>query len=187
MNVLIISGTPKTEGLSCSCTDAVVEGLADAGSSVELIRISDEKLSSCVMCDDGWGDCLKLHTCRFGNDGFTAIQNKFAEADAIVIVTPVYWGDMSEAMKGFFDKFRRCEATRGDQGAIAGKPVLLVVSPGGSGNGMISCLGQLERLCHHLHAKIFDYIGVNRWNREYKLIAIKAAAKAMVASMKTKE
>ena len=187
MKVLIISGTPKTEGLSCSCVNAVYEGLADAGSSVELIRISDEKLSSCVMCDEGWGDCLKLHTCRFGNDGFTNIQKKIAEANAIAIVTPVYWGDMSEAMKGFFDKFRRCEATRGDEGALAGKPVLLVVSPGGSGNGMISCLEQLERLCHHLHAKIFDYIGVNRWNREYKLMSIKAASKAMVSSIKKNE
>lgn len=94
---------------------------------------------------------------------------------------------MSEAMKGFFDKFRRCEATRGDEGALAGKPVLLVVSPGGSGNGIINCLEQLERLYHHLHAKIFDYIGVNRWNREYKLISIKAAAKTMVSSIKTNE
>lgn len=184
MKVLIISGTPKTEGLSCACAEAVNEGLIEAGVSVEMIRISDKKLSNCVMCDDGWGDCLKQHTCRFGGDGFTAIQKKISEADAVAIVTPVCWGDMSEALKAFFDKFRRCEATRGDEGALAGKPVLLIVSPGGSGNGMISCLEQMERLCRHLHAKIFDYIGVNRWNREYKLITIKAAAKAMASSIK---
>jgi len=78
MKVLIISGTPKTEGLSCSCANAVYEGIVEAGSSVELIRISDEKLASCVMCDEGWGDCLKQHTCRFGDDGFTDIQKKIA-------------------------------------------------------------------------------------------------------------
>jgi len=39
MKVLIIPGTPKTEGLSCSCVNAVYEGLADAGSTVELIRM----------------------------------------------------------------------------------------------------------------------------------------------------
>jgi multimeric flavodoxin WrbA len=184
MKILIISGTPKTEGLSCSCVAAVLEGVQDSGASVEVIRLSDGKLSNCAMCEDGWGDCYDKHICRFGNDGFSTIQKKIAEADAVAIVTPVYWGDMTEAMKCFFDRFRRCEAIKGDEGALAGKPVLLVVSPGGSGNGMISCLEQMERLSHHLHAKIFDFIGVNRWNREYKLIAIKAGAKAMVSSLK---
>lgn len=179
MKVLIISGTPKTEGLSCSCVDAVHDGVIESGASVEVIRLCDEKLSNCAMCDEGWGDCRDKHICRFGDDGFSAIQQKIVEANAIAIVTPVYWGDMTEAMKGFFDRFRRCEAIRGDEGALAGKPVLLVVSPGGSGGGMISCLEQIERLSHHLRAKIFDYIGVNRWNQEYKFVAIKAAAKAM--------
>ena len=73
---------------------------------------------------------------------------------------------------------------KGDKGAIAGKPVLLIASPGGSGNGLISCLDQMERLCHHLHANIFDYIGVNRWNRDYKLVAISEAAAAMVHANK---
>lgn len=179
MKVLIISGTPKTEGLSCSCVDAVRDGVLESGASVEVIRLCDEKLSHCVVCDEGWGECRDKHICSFGDDGFSSIQQKIQNANAVAIVTPVYWGDMSETMKSFFDRFRRCEAIRGEEGALAGKSVLLVVSPGGSGNGMISCLQQLERLSQHLHAKIFDFIGVNRWNREYKLVAIKAAAKVM--------
>jgi hypothetical protein len=38
----------------------------------------------------------------------------------------------------------------------------------------------MERLCRHMDAAIFDFIGVNRWNREYKLLAIEQAAAAMV-------
>ena len=182
MKILIISGTPKREGLCSSCVEAAESGIGGAGAACEVIRLCDEKLARCAVCGDGWGTCREEHTCRFGGDGFDAIQRKIAGADAFVLVTPVYWGDMTEAMKAFFDRFRRCEATRGDEGAMAGKPVLLVASPGGSGNGMVSCLEQMERLSHHLRADIFDLIGVTRRNRAYKIPAVAAAAKALVES-----
>jgi multimeric flavodoxin WrbA len=184
MKVLIISGTPKHEGLCCSCVKAACDGVGKSGAECEVIRLCDEKLIRCAVCDDGWGACREEHICRFGGDGFNAIQQKIADADALILITPVYWGDMTEAMKAFFDRFRRCEAIKGDDGAMAGKSVLLVASPGGSGNGMISCLEQMERLSHHLRAKIFDYIGVNRWNQVYKLETISAAAQTMAAATK---
>jgi multimeric flavodoxin WrbA len=183
MKVLIITGTPKSEGLCCSCVKAASEGVGRSGADFEVIRLCDEKLNRCAICDEGWGICREEHICRFGGDGFNAIQQKMADADALILVTPVYWGDITEAMKAFFDRFRRCEAMKGEGGAMAGKPVLLVVSPGGSGNGMISALEQLERLCRHLSAKIFDYIGVNRWNQAYKLVTIGAAAQAMAETL----
>lgn len=181
MRFLIISGTPKREGLCDSCVRAVRDGAETEGVSIEVARVCDRPITRCAMCGDGWGDCLKTHTCRLGDDGFTDLQKKIAFADAIALVTPVYWWEMTEAMKAFFDRFRRCEATRDDKGAMAGKTVLLVASPGGSGNGMLSCLEQMERLCRHLRARIFDYIGVNRWNKDYKLAAIRSAAKAIAS------
>jgi multimeric flavodoxin WrbA len=184
MKIVIVSGTPKREGLCCSCVDAAITGVKRAGVDYEVVRLKDYQLARCEMCGDGWGTCREQHTCIFGADGFTEIQNKLKEADAIILDTPVYWGDMSEAMKAFFDRFRRCEAMQGDNGAIAGKSVLLIASPGGSGNGMISCFEQMERLSHHLRAKIFDYIGVNRWNQEYKLVAITEAVVAMASQVK---
>jgi multimeric flavodoxin WrbA len=181
MKVLIISGTPKREGLAHSCVMRAREGLEGAGGECEIINVCDAKLRVCAVCDDGWGSCLKEHTCRYGDDGFTAIQGKIAAADALVLVTPVYWWDMSEAMKAFFDRYRRCESTKGEGSAMKGKRVLLVASPGGTGNGMVSCFEQMERLCHHLKAEIFDFVGVNRWNKDYKLVTVGAAARALVA------
>ncbi|MDD1750066.1 MAG: flavodoxin family protein [Methanothrix sp.] len=181
MRFLVISGTPKHEGLCDSCVKAVLEGAKSEGVSVEVERVCDKPIARCAMCEDGWGDCQKKHTCRFGEDGFTDLQRRIAQADAVALVTPVYWWEMTESMKAFFDRFRRCEATRGEKGAMAGKTVLLVASPGGSGNGMLSCLEQMERLCRHLRARIFDYIGVNRWNKDYKLTAIRSAAKAIAS------
>jgi multimeric flavodoxin WrbA len=181
MNFLIISGTPKNEGLCDSCVKAVRDGAETEKVSAEVERVCDRPIARCAMCEDGWGDCLREHTCRFGDDGFSGLQRRIARADAVALVTPVYWWEMTEAMKAFFDRFRRCEATKGEKGALAGKAVLLVASAGGSGNGLLSCLEQMERLCRHLRARIFDYIAVNRWNKEYKLAAISSAAKAIAS------
>ena len=179
MKVIIISGTPKTEGLCCTCIDAAKEGVERAGAECEVVSLSDYEIERCKLCADGWGTCRSEHYCEFGSDGFDKIQKKLAEADALILDTPVYWGEMTELMKAFFDRFRRCEAFRGDSGAVAGKYVLLIASPGGSGNGLISCLDQMDRLSRHLHTKIFDYVGVNRWNKGYKIPAITEAAAAM--------
>ncbi|WP_297420958.1 flavodoxin family protein [Clostridium sp.] len=181
MKVIILSGTPKNEGLCHSCITAAVAGAEKAGAGYEVIKLNDYKLDRCKMCGDGWGICRERNICAFGEDGFTEIQKKIADADAIILDTPVYWGEMTEVMKTFFDRFRRCEALKGQSGAMAGKSVLLIASPGGSGNGMISCLEQMERLCRHLQGNIFDFIGVNRWNKDYKMEAITEAVAAMAS------
>jgi hypothetical protein len=68
--------------------------------------------------------------------------------------------------------------------AFFGKQVLLVASAGGSGNGILSCLEQMDRFCKHTGAIIFDYIGINRWNSDYKKAAVYSAAKAMAEGRK---
>ncbi|MGA2547989.1 MAG: flavodoxin family protein [Rectinemataceae bacterium] len=181
MNVLIISGTPKHEGLTHSCVQSARDGVVKAGGDCAIVNPCEAKLDCCEVCNDGWGTCQKEHVCSFGDDGFTAIQDKIAGMDALILVTPVYWGEMSEAMKAFFDRYRRCEATKGDKSALHGKQILLIAVPGDSGNGMVSCFEQMERLCRHLRAEIFDFVGVNRWNKEYKLVTISAAAAALVS------
>jgi hypothetical protein len=38
----------------------------------------------------------------------------------------------------------------------------------------------MEHWIEHVRARKFDLIPVNRWSREYKLVAIREAARAMV-------
>jgi hypothetical protein len=44
---------------------------------------------------------------------------------------------------------------------------------------MITCLLNMEHWIHHVQARTFDLIPVNRWSRAYKLAAIRAAGKAL--------
>jgi len=87
---------------------------------------------------------------------------------------------MSESAKALTDRLRRCEATRGEESCLAGKPVLAVAAAGGSGGGMITCLASMERWINHTRARIWDLLPVNRWSRPYKLTAIREAARVMV-------
>jgi multimeric flavodoxin WrbA len=178
MKVVVLSGTPKFEGLSVSCVAAAVAGAEKAGASVAVIDLCKTAIGRCKVCGDGWGICRNEHVCAYGEDGFNEVSREIAGADALVIQSPVYWGETSEALKSFLDRFRRCEALK-EKTALTGKEVLLIAAPGGSGNGLLTCLGQMERAVQNLRGHVFDYIGVNRWNQEYKLRAIEAAAEAL--------
>ena len=179
MNVMVISSSPNKDGLTAACAAAAVEGVLLAGGHAEEVRLNDLQVGMCQACDNGWGTCLKEPECQV-EDGFQALHERVLQADAYVFVTPVYWGEMSESAKAFADRLRRCEATRGSQSDLSGKPVIAVAAAGGSGRGTITCLLSMERWIEHVQARVFDLVPVNRWTRGHKLVSIRAAAQAMV-------
>jgi multimeric flavodoxin WrbA len=108
------------------------------------------------------------------------------QADGYILVTPVYWGEMSESAKAFTDRLRRCEASReAGKSILFKKPVIAVAAAGGSGGGMITCLLSMERWIQHVQGRVFDLIPVNRWSRRYKLAAIRAAGRAMASEIQS--
>jgi multimeric flavodoxin WrbA len=186
MKYLIVSGNPKKDGLCHSICEEVKRGAEEGGADTEIL--APEKLDRCHVCGGGWGTCRDQHLCAFGKDGFDEAQKSVRGADALCFITPVYWEEMAESLKCFFDRLRRCEAdfwaAPGRSAALKGKQVLLIASPGGSGNGAPACISQMDRFCRHTGAVIFDYISVNRWNNDYKKAAAFAAAKAMAGGRK---
>jgi len=202
MKLLIISGTPKSDGITHSFTATAVETAKNLGIECDTILLhgkpdgSGTDLEKCRMCHEGWGICFREHYCAFGQaDGFSALQKKVQWADAYVYITPVYWGEMSEEMKTFIDKLRRCEATKqwdareDEVSALKGKPSIMVAVAGGGGGGIVTTFMGIERALTHMSgdmqpretAGVFDYIAVNRWNQEYKREALAAAIKEMHA------
>ena len=183
MNFLIVTGNPKEDGLCHAIEMEIARGAQAAGAVVSTLSLA--ALGRCRVCGTGWGTCRNEHVCIFGDDGFADAREALRQADCLCLITPVYWGEMAEGLKGFVDRLRRCEF--GTQGVLSGKPVLLVASPGGTGNGMLTCLEQMDRFCRHTGAVIFDYIGVNRWNNDYKGAAAYAAAEALASGRKAGE
>jgi len=201
--LLIVNATPKKDGLCNSFAEAAKEAADKLGLESEILRLAGYGIKKCVMCYDGWGICFKEHKCVFGNkDGFDNLQKIVSEADAFVYVTPVYWGEISEELKVFWDKLRRCETTKqwnGKEDVVSfhkNKPSILVASAGGGGGGIPDTFVAMERAvdqlgehtgCINGTAGIFDYIAVNRWNQEYKREALKAAIAEMTAINRDKK
>lgn len=181
MQVLVISASPNQQGLTARCAGAAVEGARAAGAQADHMRLKDFKIGSCNQCGNGWGGCRQNHECGGVQDDFQALHAQLAQADALALVTPVYWGEMSECAKAFTDRLRRCEATRGVESALANKLVIAVAAAGGGGGGMITCLLSMERWIDHVRAKRYDLIAINRWNSVYKIETIRQAAQQMVA------
>jgi len=183
MKVLVISASPNIDGLTAACAAAALEGVRLSGETAEEVRLNDLDISNCQACGNGWGTCLNDHRCQVEDD-FQTLHARCLAADALILVTPVYWGEMSEAAKAFLDRLRRCEATLRAESGLKAKPVIAVAAAGGSGNGSITCLASMERWIDHVQARKFDFIAVNRWTRPVKLEMIHRSAQLMIQTMK---
>jgi multimeric flavodoxin WrbA len=166
MKCLAIQTSPNKDGLTASLAEKALEGFRSQGGEVELIHLNHMNIKPCISCDRGWGDC------RGGDcilvDDFQGIRDKIGEADALVFVTPVYFGDLSESAKRFLDRLRRTEAFSG-RGTCHGKRFIGIAAAGGSGNGAVRALSNLEYYFKRLSFEIVDLIPVTKFSKEHKL------------------
>jgi multimeric flavodoxin WrbA len=176
---IIITASPNAGGLTAACGQAALEGVRGAGGKAEIIDISAAKLEPCRVCGNGWGTCREGGECVIG-DILGEIQTKLRDAEGVVLVTPVYFGQPSERMKYFLDRFRRCEAFKPDC-ATAGKPVHMIAAAGGSGNGTATALSEMQEWCRHVGANPCERIGVSRFSREPMMGVIRDAGARLVS------
>ena len=180
MKVMIITSSPNKNGLTAACGDAARLGAEEVGAEVVTVNLNDMSVGKCHACGSGWGTCLNEAQCQVQDD-FQDLHNSLENIDSFVFITPVYWGDMSESAKAFFDRLRRCEAFKKENGYLQDKPIIAVAAAGGSGNGAISCLTSMERLLMHIKAERFDFINITKKSRSFKLNTIKESTKVMVS------
>jgi multimeric flavodoxin WrbA len=178
----VITASPNADGLTAACGRAALNGIEQIGKTGEIADLSAMKIQPCLVCGDGWGECLHKHRCIIA-DGFSALQKKLKTAEGIVLVTPVYWWQPSERMKYFCDRLRRCEALKGEGSILHGKKINIVAAAGGTGNGTVTCLEYLEQWCRHLGAVPFERLGVTRFNKDAMLGVIERVSRELVVSI----
>lgn len=176
--IAIFTSSPNQDGLTAACGKAAKKGIESAGIEVNYIRLNDLDLKKCRACDRGWGQCRDIHKCIIEDD-FTKIQEQIQNIEACILITPVYYGEMSESAKTFFDRLRRCEATKDQKSFIQDKLIMGVAAAGGSGGGTLNCLSAIKNLFNHMGAKKHDLIGITQRNREYKIDTIRKAAEKL--------
>ncbi len=186
MRLAIISGSPNKKGLTADCVKSAIEGVKELKAEVTHYDLDKMKIELCQACDNGWGICRVEHKCII-EDQFNEAREKLSQADAYVIITPVYWWDMSESIKAFLDRLRRCEASKAwadKESIFLNKPVISVAAAGGSGNGVVPCLANMERFVDHVKGNKFDFISITQKSKEYKLDTIRQATVTMLKNAK---
>lgn len=165
---------PNKMGLTFSCVKVCEDELNRLGCEVEHICINKKKINKCYACGKrGWGICGDKHIC-FQKDDFNDIYKHMDDFDSYIFVTPVYFHEMSESAKTFFDRLKRCDAFK-DDSKIKGKKIVCIACAGGSGSGTEETLNSFDTLNYFLKTKMVGRIPVTKYNfNEQKEVIIKA-------------
>ena len=170
---------PNKIGLTFSCVEECEKALKKLGNEVKHICINKKNIQKCLACGKrGWGICLEEHKC-IQKDNFNEIYNYMSNFDVYIFVTPVYFWEMSESAKTFFDRLKRCDAFN-DNSKIKGKRIICIACAGGSGNGTEETLKSFDILDHFLKTKMIGRIPVTKFNFESKKEEIKKVINSLI-------
>ena len=185
MNILILSGSRNPQGQTARAIEALRKGISAAGADSACLFLPELNLERCRQCDaDGWGLCRREGRCVVEDD-FPSIVVKIEAADVVVFANPVYFGDLSESLRAFLDRYRRIThlamiAAGQGPGSFpprGGTPAMGICYAGGSGNGPISCCASLERVLQTCGLDVVDMIPARRQNLEAKLPMLEMAGR----------
>jgi multimeric flavodoxin WrbA len=179
MRILVMQASPNEDGLTATMAKGAMAGAEAAGAETELVHLRKQELGACQACDDGWGKCRRESLCVIEDD-LEQVRDKMAAADGIVLSTPVYFGDVAEVVKNFFDRLRRCERAGPKDPRVEGRWMLGIGAAGGGGGGGPTCLVAMERYCAHMGLPIFDTLIVTRRSRDYMVPAARQAGERLV-------
>jgi multimeric flavodoxin WrbA len=179
MRVVGLNASPNENGLTAMMLKAALQGVSEGGGEGQLVNMKSMQLLACLQCDEGWGLCRREGNCIIEDD-FQKLREDLHGADAVIVSTPVYFGEVSEVAKNFLDRLRRCDVAGPGEKPLLGKLALGIAAAGGSGGGIVSCQVVLERYFGHLGMRVFDLIPVTQLTRAYKVHTAKAAGRAMV-------
>jgi multimeric flavodoxin WrbA len=103
MKILAVYGSPDRGGNSHALAEHVVEGAGKEGAQIDPIFIYDYKVTD--VWDNYFGDILQNNFEKAGDDDMQALKEKMLAADIILLVSPVYWYQLSGKMKTFIDRW----------------------------------------------------------------------------------
>ncbi len=127
MKVLILNGSPKKTGTIAKLLGAVADGAGERH-DVEWFNIGDLNIRPCLACMQ----CRPDGECVLPEDDAHRVGRIVRGADAIVIGTPTYWGNMSGQLKVLFDRIVTSFIGEGQYGQPLprhkGKPAIILTS-----------------------------------------------------------
>ena len=169
MKIAGIFGSRNPEGQTARAADALLQAMANSGWETERVLLPDKTIERCRQCDArGWGLCRSEGKCVIEDD-FETLATGLRNADAALFATPVYFSDLSESIRAFLDRLRRCTRHESGKAGIEGKPAIGVCVAGGGGGGAPACTVSLEKVLSTCGFDVVDMVPCRRQNLEMKL------------------
>ncbi len=97
--VLIINGSPRKNGNTSIAIDELVKTFNELSVETEVIQIGSDAIRGCIAC----GVCCDSGKCVF-DDGVNEASDKFAEADGLIVASPVYYASANATLIAFLDR-----------------------------------------------------------------------------------
>ncbi len=104
MKVIAINGSPRKTWNTATLLNKALEGAASTGAQTELIHLYDLNFKGCTSCfacklkgGKSYGRCAY-------KDDLTPVLEKVAQADALILGSPVYIGVVSGEMRSFIER-----------------------------------------------------------------------------------
>ena len=99
MEIIIINGSPRKNGLTATILHALEKRLVEKGANVNFYDLIDLDIKQCIGCCS----CYKTGKCVF-NDDAEKLSSEISNADGIVIGSPTYASNISGILKQLIDR-----------------------------------------------------------------------------------
>ena len=100
MKIVCLLGSPRKGSCSSAIAERFVQAAVELGATAETFTLNDLFYRGCQGCYA----CKKTLDHCILNDGLAKVLEAVKEADLLVMASPVYYGELTSQMKGFFDR-----------------------------------------------------------------------------------
>lgn len=100
MKIICLSGSPRKQGNSATVAARVMERATELGAETESIYLNElhyRGCQACYACKNGAETCVL-------KDDLAPVLEKVRTADALVLASAVYYGDVTAQLKTFIDR-----------------------------------------------------------------------------------
>ena len=99
MKIIGIDGSPRPNGNTEKLVRKILEGAASAGGDAAYYKIAGQGITPCQGCTE----CRSTGVCTV-EDGMQELYGQIRTAEALVLGTPIYMGQMAAQTKMFIDR-----------------------------------------------------------------------------------
>ncbi len=100
MKILIINGSPRKQGNISKMLGQMGLEAEACGAEVTTVRVNDLQIHSCLGCMS----CRDKLKCCLPEDDAQRVLGQIIDADALIIGSPCYWGNLPGQLKILFDR-----------------------------------------------------------------------------------